>query len=777
MKYTLNIKGAHKDIHYGHLNMHAHTKNGGKNPEGDIIDFNSYSMTVNDKPFFAITGEFHYSRYDRAFWEEEIMKMKACGLNIISTYIFWIHHEEEEGIFDFAGNNDVGEFIRLCNKHGLKVVLRIGPYAHGECRNGGLPDWMFGRPWEVRTNAPEYLKYVERYFDEIGRQVSGLMYKDGGPIVGIQLENEFMAACSPWEVTVSQQREWVTHGAGGVAHMEKLRELAFSAGIEPAFVTVTGWGDAPYVKGEMLPLWGGYAFWPWLFWDDGNSTAEKVHPPTYSYLFANEHCETAKNGEFSLYPFACCEMGGGMQVWYNYRFTVPPESVEAMALTTVANGCNFLGYFMFHGGCNPIGKCGYLNEQFNPRISYDFEAPLGEFGRVKESYKRIKLLHYFMEDYSAFLCNTPTILPETVVATPENLSDLRFAARSDGQSGFVFIGNYQDHLEQTDKNDVSISITANNNDEIIIPHTGGMCIPKDVACVLPFCMDMDGISLRYATAQYITRLETTEETAWFFFVHDGMAGEFCFEHDVKPDLLEGSEYVQHDGMGFVTVVGGEISRFSFDGNRRTTVYVLNREASLGLHRLTIGGEDLIAISRAALYTDGTHLFAETRNNHESVAVYPASVALESEALTSAGLCSGMAMYNISLPQKPAKLSVTKTYDNRAIIRFDTDILADASEVYLRTDYLGDIGWAFINGHLIHDNFYNGETWEIGLKRFARELCKHELYLYISPIHEGASMSMVENLAARVETFEKTTAEIIDVGIEIEQTVKLLVKST
>ena len=103
--------------------------------------------------------------------------MKMCGINVISTYIFWIHHEEEEGVFDFSGRKNLRKFIELCQKHHIYVILRIGPF--GEVRNGGLPDWLYGKSFEVRKLNDGFLYYVKRLYTEIAGQVQGLLYKDG----------------------------------------------------------------------------------------------------------------------------------------------------------------------------------------------------------------------------------------------------------------------------------------------------------------------------------------------------------------------------------------------------------------------------------------------------------------------------------------------------------------------------------------------------------------------------------------------------------------------
>ena len=139
----------------------------GVSAKGDTISFNNYHMEKNGEPFFAVSGEFHYSRMDAARWEDEIIKMRMGGVNIVSTYLFWNHIEEEEGVFDFTGRRDLRRFVELCGKHGLYVILRVGPFAHGEVRNGGLPDWLYGKPFEVRTTHPEFLQYVRRLYAKI----------------------------------------------------------------------------------------------------------------------------------------------------------------------------------------------------------------------------------------------------------------------------------------------------------------------------------------------------------------------------------------------------------------------------------------------------------------------------------------------------------------------------------------------------------------------------------------------------------------------------------
>lgn len=717
-QYNIDVTGAGFHPRTGHLKMK------GTSPDGNVIDFSNISMLYNGKPFFSISGEFHYGRYNCEQWENEILKMKACGLDTVATYMFWNYHEFEEGVFDFSGNNDIRRFVELCAKHGMWVILRIGPYAHGECRNGGLPDWLFGRPFEVRSNDPEYLAYVERYFNEIGKQVSDLMFTKGGPVIAVQLENEYMAACSPWEITVTQNREWITHGNGGLEHMEHLQELAEKAGLKTAFYTCTGWGDAPYVDGEMLPLWGGYAYWPWIFWD-GADCCE--HPATYGYRFENKHDENAYDGFSKKYPFACCEMGGGMQVWYPYRFVVEPESVEAMSLVTVAGGCNFLGYFMFHGGQNQVIENVFMNEQLNPRISYDFQAPIGESGQTKESYKRIKLLHYMYRDLNDFLCEAGPVIPEgqdSMEAT--DVETLRYAARSDGSEGVLFVNNYQDHATCTEKKDIQFKI-ATENGEICFPKNHGLTFKTGVSAAFPFHMDLEGIRLEYSTAQYIAKVEGENEAAYFFFVHPEIEGEFCFTGCYK---IEGADAVTEAGKTFVYMRDKMFVTYNENG-KRIRFFCLSRKESLDFHRIEIGNRNYAIISKGNVFADKDEIVFETINTSEQeVLIYPKPQTTE-ETVEYIGEQDGLYTYRFRQNIPVHQVEVIKKYENRAVINFDRKLIDQVSELYLNIDYTGDIGWAFIDGKLIHDDFNNGTTWVIALKKFKDRLKDGQLYLYLS----------------------------------------------
>ena len=142
-------------------------------PSGHTIGLNSMHLTIDGRPWLPVMGEFHYSRVPESEWEEELLKMKTAGVQIISTYVIWIHHEEVEGQFDWFGQRDLRRFVELCRKHGLYVIVRIGPWTHGEVRNGGLPDWLL-KEGPTRRNDQKFMSHVASFYSEIGGQLKGL---------------------------------------------------------------------------------------------------------------------------------------------------------------------------------------------------------------------------------------------------------------------------------------------------------------------------------------------------------------------------------------------------------------------------------------------------------------------------------------------------------------------------------------------------------------------------------------------------------------------------
>lgn len=525
-----------------HLNM------GGRNPQGEEINLTSRYFTRVEKPWIGIMGEFHFSRYAREDWHRELCKMKAGGITVVSTYLFWIYHEELEGEFDFTGDRDVRKFIQDCADVGLDVVIRVGPWAHGECRNGGFPDWLLKKPYKLRDNNSEYLSKVKIWFDRIYNEVQGLFYKDGGNIIAVQLENEL---------------------TDGAEHLARLKEMAIESGLDAPIYTVTGWNSkfgAKIPVDEVVPVFGGYCEAPWT---------EHINklPPSEHYVFNKMRNDAAigtdviKGGDsdgwqlpYEKYPFATCELGGGIQVTHHRRPIISGMDIYALSMVKLGSGNNLVGYYMYHGGTNKIGRLSTLNESKAtgypndyPILSYDFQAPLSEYGEVREQYRLLNIMHMFVNDFGETLA--PMVAVESLeTVNAADTEKLRYAMRTDGRSGFVFVNHYQRLGELADVVDAEIDTG--------IVEFPPINVKGKTSFFMPFNMNLDGNTLEYATAQPICRQGDT----YFFMEIEGIKPEYKFSSGTAKIVtvsLEEARYMRK--LSGVVYIGGGCDLYEENG--------------------------------------------------------------------------------------------------------------------------------------------------------------------------------------------------------------------
>ncbi len=750
--YKIDARSQDKEIFDGHLNL------GGSKPNGDSISFNNFYMMINGVPNIPVMGEFHYSRYPHEYWEEEILKMKAGGLTVIPTYVFWNIHEEEEGIFNWKDNRDLRKFVDLCAKHEIWTIIRIGPYCHGEIRNGGLPDWLYGRPFQVRSLDEEFLFYVERLYGEIGKQLQGYLYQDGGPIIGIQIENEYQHSGSPWSFSyVGQPHEWtvpvhdrdfVMEGVGsqnkdhpfvkyGENYMKRLKEIAIKAGMKVPIYTATGWGYAATIENETLPVTAAYAYPNW-------SEPE----PSPFYLFKDIH----KYPDYmpvryipENYPSFCAEMSGGMMVRYDRRPVVPPLSLEALVVRSIGSGANGIGYYMYHGGSTPLGKNYYFSDYAYgyPKISYDFQAPIREFGQLNKSYNYLKTLHFFINSFSEQLAPMVPIVAENQLSiSPTDDSTLRFSLRAKGNSGFLFMTNYQDHCRRKDLSDLQISIKLPDED-ITVPHRSTFTLLKNESAIFPINLELGNVNLNYASAQLLTKIDISGEPHYIFFAVNGIKPEYQFETSeiVSIDIEEG-EIAREGEFLYLNPVAGINSTATIytKGGKSVRITTLKKEEALNSWLTVHDGIERIIISESAFMDDGEKLIARSvGTNTIRFSILPdiePALFHKGKELSRSTL-GHFATYVCTDIEKEIPVDTTIVSSQKFSIDFSRMNMNGISDIYLNIDYLGDVGLGFIDGRLVADHFYYGQPWNIGLKRFLPEILEKGMYFHLRPIYKNA----------------------------------------
>lgn len=149
-------------------------------PNGAVLAADSLSMLHSTgkgyplRRWYPVSGEIHLARVPASQWREQLMRMKAGGLDMIAVYVFWIHHEENRGNFTFTGRRNVTQFLGLVKELGLRALMRVGPWDHGECRNGGHPDWVLDACKPLRTTDPNYLGCVQPFYKQLAAQMAGM---------------------------------------------------------------------------------------------------------------------------------------------------------------------------------------------------------------------------------------------------------------------------------------------------------------------------------------------------------------------------------------------------------------------------------------------------------------------------------------------------------------------------------------------------------------------------------------------------------------------------
>lgn len=648
-----------------HLNM------GGKNPKGEEINVTSRYFTRNGKPWIGVMGEFHFSRYSRENWHRELAKMKAGGITIVSTYLFWIYHEEIEGKMDFGGDNDIRAFIEEFKDVGLDVVIRIGPWAHGECRNGGFPDWLLKKDYKLRDNNEEYLAVVKKWYQSIYNEVKGLFYKDGGNIIAVQIENEFV---------------------DNAEHLAKLKEIAVECGFIAPIYTVTGWNSASGAKipvDEVMPVFGGYCEAPW----ENHMNRLSPSPHYFFNRMRNDSAigtdliaKTQSDGwqlPYERYPFATCELGGGIEVTHHRRPIIKPMDIYAVSLVKLGDGNNLVGYYMYHGGTNKIGELSTFNEtkatgypNDYPILSYDFQAPLSEYGEVREQYGLLNMLHMFVNDFGEEFAPMIAVDSANSVAV-DDTNSLRYGMRTNGKSGFVFVNHYQRLTELADIENAVISA-----ENVEFPPID---VKGEVSFFMPFNMKMGDSVLEYATAQPLCKCDDT----YFFAEIPNIKAEYKFSKgsaNIVTVPFENAKYMRK--LNGTVYIGGGCNLYEENGQ---------------IHSVE-DGEYICQKWNGSEFETLTIVQSAKQSNVEITVVENAPF----EPKYKEELCIG----------GERELTWKK-------------INVDGGYGFAEIDYVGDVAQIYADGELVADDYYYGKTWRVPCKLLYGKEC----YMVISEMKD------------------------------------------
>ncbi|XP_075544262.1 beta-galactosidase-like isoform X2 [Dermacentor variabilis] len=323
-----------------------------------VIDYENNRFLKDGEPIQIVAGGIHYFRTLPQQWEDRLITMKAAGLNAIQTYVEWSSHEPEEGRYDFEGNEDLVHFLNLAQHHDLLVLLRIGPYICAERDFGGLPYWLLSRNASIslRTMDPEYTEPVQRYFAKLLPLIKPLLYANGGPIIAVQIENEYGS-----------------YKACDLEYMAWLRDLVrHYLHYDVILYTTDGAGDGFLKCGKVDGAYTTVDFGP-------TSDPEKM------FAVQRRHQERGPLMNSEYYT-------GWLDHWAKRHSTVRTAAV-ASALDRILSMNASVALYMFHGGTSFGVKSGANVDRygFHPTTtSYDYDAPMTEAGDPTDKFHAIR---------------------------------------------------------------------------------------------------------------------------------------------------------------------------------------------------------------------------------------------------------------------------------------------------------------------------------------------------------------------------------------------------
>lgn len=705
------------------------------NPDGVTLAANLASFTRDGKPMAAASGEFHPQRYPVEYWEEAILEMKAGGLNVVASYWFWVMIEPMPGKFDFSGSNNIRLFTELCKKHEMLIFARIGPFCNAEILNGGLPAWIFGMPLTERSNDPAYLERVKLYYNEMGKQMKGFYWKDGGPIYMVQLENELLNAPIKWKMVyrhgAAEEHRGPPDKDDWVKHYENLRKIALDAEIDPVFFCMTGWKALGIPENQFVVAFGGYMY---LGKPISNSGLTSI-------ISSNLH-----NINDLPYPATFIELGAaGSPARTTWLPKPPAESALSTALSKIGAYKSLnCGWFMYHGGTNPLHPIWGFSAKYEELalLSYDYHAPISEYGVLRPAYYQLRPFHQTLLNFSEMFANGKVINDNPVVKPSED--KLRAGVRMDDNGGgMLFLLHYANITPLSDR---KAAIEIKTNEALIrIPSEGSLNLTNGDFALLPFNQDLgDGVKLISSTAQFINKVVNKNETVIFCHTMHDQSAELVFKLPSGASVKSSGKKKTIEGKTMVNVLPALDACVSVElpGNKKLVFAVIPLDAARHSIEAGINGQKTYLISNQDIIVDHNKVrLTSMQPGKYELLSYPEVKWKNGITEKKVGLFSKVSLHVESIP---VSAQIDKVSTQKWLVKIDKKQFEGLNDIYLDAQYDGMICRAFDQktGLPVADQFNDeNHVWTIGMKRF-RDVLSGPGLLFRATGYDGESLDEV-----------------------------------
>ena len=330
--------------------------------DSTTFEIKNGNFVYNGQNIRIASGEMHYPRIPHQYWRHRLEMVKAMGLNCVATYVFWNLHEPIEGQWDFEGDKNLAEYIRIAGELGLHVILRPGPYVCAEWEFGGYPWWLQNVPdMELRRDNAQFLSYTQKYIERLYQEVGHLQVTQGGPIIMVQVENEFGSyANQRIDIPVAEHRSY------NAKIKKQLEDAGFDA---PKF---TSDGSGVFDKGSIAGA---------LPTANGENSVSTIKTRVNQYHGGKG-------------PYMVAEFYTGWLAHWAEPHPSKTSSSLVSQTNTYWNGDVSFNYYMVHGGTN-FGFTSGANYDGNHDIqpdltTYDYDAPISEAGWVTTKYTALR---------------------------------------------------------------------------------------------------------------------------------------------------------------------------------------------------------------------------------------------------------------------------------------------------------------------------------------------------------------------------------------------------
>jgi hypothetical protein len=508
----------------------------------DIIRYDSHCFTLQGQDTFLRSGAFHYCRCPPELWRDRLLKFKRASFNAVETYVFWNYHEPVEGHSDLS---EFEAFVRQVKEMGLWLIVRPGPYVSAEWDEGGFPHWVVAMRFPLRSNHPLSVKTAQHWYDQVLPVIRRHQITQGGPIIMMQLENEF-----DFRPGVSDDDKR--------AYIAALARMAWRGGIDvPLFTCWTKQAreNSDPVMARIMDTCNFYPRW-------------NIFPEVPEELRKLRREEPDS-------PLAVLEAQGGYQSDFDERLAVDQpdlgaDQLDVLTKTLIEQGATLYNYYMGFGGTS--------FDWARKRLitSYDYAAPIREPGGLWDKYYAARGIGEFLNLYGNVLTRAEAV---TGGGSPTQASVV-VSERVHGKSAVVFVreaANAEQHFKMT-----LVDPASQARRTIQVPRQGELTLGAREMKMIPVQVPIPGGVLRYSTAEILAHGRNLDRDFMIVYDRPGRVAEIALATSLEPQVEGDALYrywdQHHESAVFGVRVDTKEKTLYF--NNRLLIFALPRERAL-----------------------------------------------------------------------------------------------------------------------------------------------------------------------------------------------------